>query len=71
MSNWYEEMAGAMRKRETAINGVERWQEKVIQAELEIAELTKSQPTIATAPPAAVFSATEPRIAADYAGSAE
>lgn len=57
MSNWYEEIGAAMRKRETAINGVERWKAKVAEAEAEIAELAKQQPTAPVAAPS--FSSAE------------
>lgn len=67
MSNWYEEMALAMRDRERALSGVERWRAKVIEAEQQIIELTKQRP--ATDPIAAPTF--ESGIAADYADSAE
>lgn len=40
MSNWYEEMAVAVKKRELALNGLKRWQAKVDEAEAEIARIT-------------------------------
>jgi hypothetical protein len=67
MSNWYEQMAMAMREREKALNGVARWQAKVVETEQVITELAKQQPT--TDPIVAPVFATG--IPADYADSAE
>jgi len=36
MSNLYEDMAQAMRDRQTALNGVERWQVKLREAEANV-----------------------------------
>jgi hypothetical protein len=73
VSNWYEEMATAMRRREVAVNGVKRWETKVLEAEQAIAELSKTQPAVDAANiPAATFSAAAATgIPADYADSAE
>jgi hypothetical protein len=74
LSAWYEEMAAAMRRREVAINGRERWQVKVNEAEAEIAELTQqqrnatSEPTTKSEPTAAAFAT---GLAPDYSASAE
>lgn len=38
-NTWYEQMGAAMRDREKALAGVERWQSKVREAELAIAVL--------------------------------
>lgn len=74
MSNWYADMAAAMQKRQVAINGRERWQTKVEEAEAEIAELTRDQRSFASDPiaemtprPVATFSG----VPADYSETAE
>ncbi len=41
--SWFEDMAAAMKRRELAVNGRDRWQAKVDEAEVEIAELAKQQ----------------------------
>lgn len=38
-ADWYAATAAAMKKRETALNGIARWQEKLNEAELEIKSL--------------------------------
>jgi hypothetical protein len=68
MSNWYEQMALAMRDRERALSGVERWQAKVIEAEQQIIELTKQRPANDPITAPVTF---ESGIPADYADSAE
>jgi len=69
MSNWYEEMGAAMRARETALNGLTRWEEKVTEAEKRIAELATQQPDagVVNKDGGPVTTA----IPADYADSAE
>ena len=37
--DWYAATAAAMKKRETALNGIARWQEKLNEAEAEIKSL--------------------------------
>lgn len=52
---WFDNMAAAMRARETAMNGVIRWQAKLKNAEDLIAQLGAQAPaTAATPQPAAV-----------------
>jgi hypothetical protein len=46
-------MTAAMRRREVAVNGRERWQAKVDEAEAEIATLTRDQSKVATEAPSA------------------
>lgn len=54
MGSWYEEMAVAMKKRQTAMNGLKRWQTKVAEAEAEIQRLSNAQTlNIATGEPQA------------------
>ena len=69
MSNWYEEMGAAMRARETALNGLTRWEQKVTEAEKRIAELATQQPGAEVVNKDGGPVATT--IAADYADSAE
>lgn len=49
--NWYDRMAKAMAKRATAVAGVQRWQEKVAEAEAEIEALTAAREAPAPVPP--------------------
>ena len=56
---WFDDMAEAMRKRETALNGIERWQEKLKIAENWIADLGTRAP--APVMPAPTATAPEPQ----------
>jgi hypothetical protein len=58
--SWYEDMAAAMRKREVAINGRERWQAKVDEAEAEIAALTQQNGS-----PQPAAEPTEPKVGSE------
>jgi hypothetical protein len=70
MSNWYEEMAAAIKKRDVALAAVNRWQEKVTEAEAEIAALGQKSPAVPTVP--TVSSVPAPTmLPSDYADSAE
>ena len=62
MTTWFDKMAYAMRQRETALNGVARWQEKLKNAEDVIAKLGAEAPA-ATGP-------TDPTTALGYAPAA-
>lgn len=48
--NWYDQMAKAVQKRATAIAGLQRWQEKVAEAESEIQQLTAQRDMPIVAP---------------------
>lgn len=49
---WFDDMAAVMRRRETALNGVKRWQEKLAMAEADIAKLGAQAPATAEPAPA-------------------
>lgn len=70
MSNWYADMAAAMQKRQVAVNGRERWQAKVEEAEAEIAALANG--AVEPAPvPAPEEGPSFSGLAPDYSETAE
>lgn len=44
MSNWHDEMAAAVNRRRLALNGVERWQKKLQDADNQILRLSAARP---------------------------
>ena len=65
MSDWYADMAKAVRKREIALAGLARWQEKVGVAEEEIKALSAQRSVDPQLPAAASIAAEAAQLSPD------